>query len=1163
MSSEIIQNWSLDEPPQHALTIQSLLKEQEERGRTIGLIIDLSNHETLYAEDLQAVEGIQYAHIPLVAKAFPPAHAINQVIKTAKTYWKEHPKKYIGIHCAYGFNRTGFVVCAYLIQVCSFSVQEALACFGAARPPGVKHEKFVVELSRRYGTRLPSVPAAPAAPHREPTNNANDISAAQDPSSTSVLGMSPVGGSPPDLQIRGGSSSGRFVRLYPDGADPSQPWEPGTPSNENVLATQQVWDSLSRGQQTAYRFRAASELSVAGSEAGGRFSDDEAARSSIGDGHFSCSSVFSEFGYVAQHLEEQNPGVALARSSMRPLPPRSTASDTSTVASDLAQMLSYGPPAAPDAFPADAAPYRSPSLQLVLPQPPPVQPPARAESPVDISRADPPAGGGKDILRSGSWERRPTGLLSASFAAKNRCLDNDAAAPNGVHDSAASPRVASSSRSPTGAGFVTARCSRAAVEGAASLQKSFVSNSSLHSESAMSLTNNESLGLDERNIFKNFDKMAASRRMRTVSKEEDGDVEVQSRLTLEEIQAGFPGGEEENDFDMEMGHTDGSDAHPPLLDTAACTPPTPFASSAVQNSPDLAVEDGGDSVSHGNGDQTLDPGEAAEGGKEIGAGVVFSHIPIIALITFSCSQLDWNIKMPHRGLQLGLRTRSPFEWLRDLQRGKADAVRGERAKVTIADVIDRANDPRGMGSLEPTSPRSVEACLRLGIEPCELHFMPPDVFMEEFGDKELAQIAYSHHERIRQERLEALMTERKKISGRDEEANDKAAKGGRKGEAESGDMVEREAKRLEVLKRRQEREMGQLVQSQLMRKTLQDKAEAKVAALEARSEEQRKERAQAEAEWRRQQRDRELKRAQEEIEREKEVKAMEVARYARELEEAQREAAAEKQRRKDAYAAEQERRAKAEEARAETERILAQQAADLAAKKADMERRDAERELAKAAKMEEAAAANLAARAKAEARIETALRANAAILRERRAAFDQKQAFTGQRNLQKDAVRKQDEAESRRQEAEAEAACKAAYDAAMRREQQRVASILAKQREKDQKLEELNHLRNHEIACTKLKHQLDLELKRDKVEAMRRRDLYGREQLLAKIRGETERAHELLDARSSLQEQRKLANMDASFQRQKLMQAMDTIKAKKNWTALASPHEKSEFLTLS
>lgn len=102
-------------------------------------------------------------------------------------------------------------------------------------------------LCRRYGTRLPSVPAAL---EREPAESTDDASAAQDQSHTSVLGRSPVGGSPPDLQIRGG---GRFVRLYPEGADPSQPWEPGTPSNENVLATQQVWDSLQRGQHTAYR----------------------------------------------------------------------------------------------------------------------------------------------------------------------------------------------------------------------------------------------------------------------------------------------------------------------------------------------------------------------------------------------------------------------------------------------------------------------------------------------------------------------------------------------------------------------------------------------------------------------------------------------------------------------------------------------------------------------------------------------------------------------------------------------------------------------------------------------------------------------------------------------------------------------------------------------
>jgi hypothetical protein len=63
MSSEIIDSWSLPSPPAHVLTIPGLLAEQRAIGRTIGLIIDLSNHETLYAEDLAEQQGLQYAHI--------------------------------------------------------------------------------------------------------------------------------------------------------------------------------------------------------------------------------------------------------------------------------------------------------------------------------------------------------------------------------------------------------------------------------------------------------------------------------------------------------------------------------------------------------------------------------------------------------------------------------------------------------------------------------------------------------------------------------------------------------------------------------------------------------------------------------------------------------------------------------------------------------------------------------------------------------------------------------------------------------------------------------------------------------------------------------------------------------------------------------------------
>ena len=50
---------------------------------------------------------------------------------------------------------------------------------------------------------------------------------------------------------------------------------------------------------------------MAGSEMGGRLSEDDAGYSM--DGRFSCSSLYSEFGHVASHLEERHPGLVLAR----------------------------------------------------------------------------------------------------------------------------------------------------------------------------------------------------------------------------------------------------------------------------------------------------------------------------------------------------------------------------------------------------------------------------------------------------------------------------------------------------------------------------------------------------------------------------------------------------------------------------------------------------------------------------------------------------------------------------------------------------------------------------------------------------------------------------------------------------------------------------------
>lgn len=199
LSQAILNEWTLAEAPKHSLTVTSLLQQQHFLQRQVGMIIDLSNHETLYADDLPPF--IQYEHVQLVAKVFPDQAQVDEVIDLAEKYWAANPTQHIAIHCAYGestawhsagcqsvcmlcqvpnllhiaqsqcslpvtllavvkaipasfliagFNRTGFVVCSYLVQALGMTVDEALVAFEQARPPGVKHERFVKELHRRF-----------------------------------------------------------------------------------------------------------------------------------------------------------------------------------------------------------------------------------------------------------------------------------------------------------------------------------------------------------------------------------------------------------------------------------------------------------------------------------------------------------------------------------------------------------------------------------------------------------------------------------------------------------------------------------------------------------------------------------------------------------------------------------------------------------------------------------------------------------------------------------------------------------------------------------------------------------------------------------------------------------------------------------------------------
>lgn len=118
-------------------------------GKLIG-IVDISADIPPYSP--KSFKHIQYYKCATVSKVVPDQVAIRRFIQLIDDILSSNTEKapLIAIHCHYGFNRTGFLICCYLVERLGWSVQEAVEGFKAAKPPGIKHPHFIDALYVRY-----------------------------------------------------------------------------------------------------------------------------------------------------------------------------------------------------------------------------------------------------------------------------------------------------------------------------------------------------------------------------------------------------------------------------------------------------------------------------------------------------------------------------------------------------------------------------------------------------------------------------------------------------------------------------------------------------------------------------------------------------------------------------------------------------------------------------------------------------------------------------------------------------------------------------------------------------------------------------------------------------------------------------------------------------
>ncbi|CEJ92786.1 Putative Dual specificity phosphatase catalytic domain protein [[Torrubiella] hemipterigena] len=131
-------------------------------GELVKDVLDISKDQPVYDPRGLEREGIHYHKFATISKV-PPSHEevetfiglvdkirAAQAERAAAEGWETGKTFLVGVHCHYGFNRSGYFVVCYLVERCGMSLEDAIATFGRMRPNGIRHSHFLDRLHVRY-----------------------------------------------------------------------------------------------------------------------------------------------------------------------------------------------------------------------------------------------------------------------------------------------------------------------------------------------------------------------------------------------------------------------------------------------------------------------------------------------------------------------------------------------------------------------------------------------------------------------------------------------------------------------------------------------------------------------------------------------------------------------------------------------------------------------------------------------------------------------------------------------------------------------------------------------------------------------------------------------------------------------------------------------------
>ncbi|XP_045115678.1 uncharacterized protein LOC123507130 isoform X5 [Portunus trituberculatus] len=114
----------------------------------LGLVIDLTDTFRYYhPEDFES-RGVTHCKIRVRGKLIPEEKAVQKFFQAVNKFLEKNKEndKVIGVHCTHGINRSGYLVCRYMIQVLGIPPDQAIADFNSARGHEQERENYLADL---------------------------------------------------------------------------------------------------------------------------------------------------------------------------------------------------------------------------------------------------------------------------------------------------------------------------------------------------------------------------------------------------------------------------------------------------------------------------------------------------------------------------------------------------------------------------------------------------------------------------------------------------------------------------------------------------------------------------------------------------------------------------------------------------------------------------------------------------------------------------------------------------------------------------------------------------------------------------------------------------------------------------------------------------------